>query len=191
MESVDATETSVLGQRLKAFRRQRDMTLDALAEASGVSRAMISRIERGEASPTAALLGKLCATLGVSMSRFFEGEPSHHSPLLRAADQSSWRDPATGYVRRNVSARVPGSALEVVDVTFPPGERVRFDNPWSSRPTEQVVWVLDGALELTIGEETTRLSTGDSLHMWLDRPIAYHNPTDRPVRYAVVLCATP
>jgi transcriptional regulator with XRE-family HTH domain len=184
----DATDEQ-LGLRLKALRRARGMTLDVLAEASGVSRAMISRVERGEASPTAALLGRLCATLGVSMSSFFATDAEDGSPLSRAAAQTVWRDPATGYVRRNVSPRLPGSALEIVEVTFPPGERVRFDNPWSTRPTEQVVWVLEGAIEMTVGEVVTRLEAGDSLHMRLDRPIGYFNPGPRPARYAVVLSA--
>jgi transcriptional regulator with XRE-family HTH domain len=181
------------GRRLKDFRQRRGLTLDALAEASGVSRAMISRIERGEASPTAALLGRLCAALGVSMSGFFAAEDrtAPASPLSRRAAQPVWRDPATGYVRRNVSPRLPGSALEIVDVTFPAGERVSFDNPWSSRPTEQIVWVLEGTIELTVGDETHRLGPGDSLHMRLDRPVAYHNPGPTPARYAVVLAAQP
>lgn len=188
MEQADDTD---LGARLKALRQERGLTLEALASDSGVSRAMISRIERGEASPTAALLGKLCASLGVSLSGFFASGGEAASPLCRRADQTVWTDPDTGYVRRNVSPRLAGSVLEIVDVTFPPGERVRFDNPWVTRPTEQIVWVLDGDLEMTVGDTVHRLATGDSLHMRLDRPVAYHNPGDRPVRYAVVLAAPP
>ncbi|MFO1149661.1 MAG: helix-turn-helix domain-containing protein [Alsobacter sp.] len=184
----DAPEQDLAG-RLKALRLARGLTLDALAAGSGVSRAMISRVERGEASPTAALLGRLCATLGVSMSGFFAPEEGAGSPLSRASGQTVWRDPATGYVRRNVSPRLPGSTLEIVEVLFPAGERVRFDNPWSTRPTEQVVWLLDGALEMTVGDEVTRLEAGDSLHMRLDRPIGYFNPGPRPARYAVILSA--
>lgn len=191
---MEADDDARLGLRLRDLRRDRAFTLDALASASGVSRAMISRIERGEASPTAALLGRLCAALGISLSGFFAGEgPDARpaSPLARRADQATWRDPATGYLRRNVSPRLPGSSLEIVEVTFPPGERVRFDNPWTTRPTEQVVWLFEGALEMTVGEAVHRLAPGDSLHMRLDRPIAYHNPGPGPARYAVVLCASP
>jgi transcriptional regulator with XRE-family HTH domain len=187
---MDERDDGALGARLKALRAERALSLEALAAASGVSRAMISRIERGEASPTAALLGRLCASLGVSLSGFFASGRESGSPLSRRGDQEVWRDPDTGYVRRNVSPRMPASQLEIVDVTFPPGERVRFDNPWVTRPTEQVVWVLDGVLEMTVGDTVHRLATGDSLHMRLDRPVAYHNPGDEPVRYAVVLAVS-
>jgi transcriptional regulator with XRE-family HTH domain len=187
---MELADDASLGKRLKALRRERGFTLDMLAAGSGVSRAMISRIERGEASPTAALLGRLCACLGVSLSGFFAGDGPAPSPLCRRDEQTVWRDPDSGYVRRNVSPRLPDSVLEIVDVTFPPGERVRFDNPWVSRPTEQIVWVLDGELEMTVGDTVHRLGTGDSLHMRLDRPVAYHNPGDQSVRYAVVLAAS-
>jgi transcriptional regulator with XRE-family HTH domain len=187
---MEHSNDTALGARLRHLRMERGLTLDALAGGSGVSRAMISRIERGEASPTAALLGRLCASLGVSLSGFFATEREAASPLSRRSEQVVWRDPDTGYVRRNVSPRQPGSVLEIVDVTFPPGGHVRFDNPWASRPTEQIVWVLDGVLEMTVGDAVHRLGPGDSLHMRLDRPVAYHNPGDSPVRYAVVLAAS-
>lgn len=185
MENVDPT----IPARLKALRAARGLTLDELAHRAGVSRAMISRIERGEASPTAALLGRICAALGLSLARFFAAEGEDASPVARAVDQPVWRDPASGYVRRNVAPRPPGSTLDIVEVTFPPGERVHFENPWAARPIEQVVWVLDGVLELTTGGETHRLETGDSLHMRLDSPTSFHNPGPGPVRYAVVLAA--
>ena len=63
-----------LGRRLKATRLMRGLTLEQLAERSGVSRAMISRVERGESSPTAALLDRLCAGLGIVLSALFHDE---------------------------------------------------------------------------------------------------------------------
>jgi transcriptional regulator with XRE-family HTH domain len=185
---MDITDDHFIADRLRSLRAARGLGMEALAAASGVSRAMISRIERGEASPTAALLGKLCAAMDVSLSAFFAAGHEAASPLSRAAEQAVWRDPASGYVRRNVSPRVPGSLLEIVDVTFPPGETVRMDAAWTGRPTQQCVWMLEGTLDLTWGEETTRLSAGDCLHMQLDRPIVFHNPGSTPARYAVVLC---
>jgi transcriptional regulator with XRE-family HTH domain len=185
MESADIA----IADRLRELRSAHGLTLDELAHRSGVSRAMISRIERGEASPTAALLGRICAALGMSLARFFASGGEDTSPVARAADQPVWRDPASGYVRRNVAPRTPGSTIDIVEVTFPPGERVHFENTWAARPIEQVVWVLDGVLELVTGGDTYRLETGDSLHMRLDSPTSFHNPGPGPVRYAVVLAA--
>jgi len=179
-----------LAERLRRERARLDLSLEALAERSGVSRAMISKVERGEASPTAALLGRLCAGLGITLVALFADDERPPEPLSRGADQATWRDPETGYVRRDVSPAGFGP-FEIVEVSFPPGARVVFDKAWHGRPVDQQVWVLDGVLEMTLGHTRYRLEGGDCLHMCIDRPIAYHNPTKRPVRYAVVLAREP
>ncbi|WP_029029765.1 helix-turn-helix domain-containing protein [Salinarimonas rosea] len=186
--------TAALADRIRAARHAQRMTLDALAEASGVSRAALSKIERGESSPTAALLARLAAGLGTSVASLFadagEGNDGG-SPLSRAADQSAWTDPQSGYVRRNVSPPAARGAAEIVDVTFPPGGRVVLDNALGWHGIAQQVWLLEGSLELTIGGETTRLAAGDCLFVRLDAPIAFHNPGETPARYAVVLSRLP
>lgn len=183
------TETDIdkrLAGRLKAARQRRGLTLDALAERAGVSRAMISRVERGESSPTAALLDRLCAGLGVTLSALFH-EERHAGPVARLADQPVWRDPGSGYVRRNVSPPGTGSKVEIVDVALPAGGSVLLDAPRAANRLDQQVWVLDGAIELSLGETVHRLATGDCMHMLLDGPITYHNPGAEPARYAVAL----
>ncbi len=190
MDDLSGIDTR-LGDRIRGARLSQNLSLDGLAERSGVSRAMISKIERAESSPTAALLGRLCAGLGISLASLFEKEAQRGAPLSRAAEQPVWRDPATGYLRRDVAPRGTGSPIEIVDVTFPPGARVTFDRPWTSRGSDQHVWLFEGRLELTVGDTTHVLEAGDCLHMRLDRTITYHNPTDRPIRYAVVLMLEP
>ncbi len=177
----------VLAHSLKAARTDRCWTLEQFAEASGVSRAMISKIERGEVSPTAAILARLAAGLGVSLASLFSDTVQSSQPLSRQVDQPVWGDPATGYTRRNVSPSGAHGAAEIVDVIFPPGGRVVFDNALGWHGITQQVWVLDGQIEMMVGSETTSLSTGDCLFMRLDQPLVFHNPGDRPVRYAVVL----
>jgi len=180
-----------LGDRIRSERLRQHLSIEALAERSGVSRAMISKIERAESSPTAALLGRLCSGLGLSLASLFEDEAQRGAPLARAADQPVWRDPATGYVRRDVAPPGTGSPVDIVDVVFPPGARVTYDRPLTIRGSDQHVWVFEGSLELTVGDTTHRLEAGDCLHMRLDTAIAYHNPPDRPVHYAVVLMLEP
>lgn len=176
-----------LSLRLKAARMERGWTLDRFAGASGVSRAMISKIERGEVSPTAATLARLAAGLGVSLASLFQDAAAVGTPVARAADQPVWTDPETGYRRRNVSPPGAQGAAEIVDVTFPPGGRVVFDNALGWHGVVQQVWILEGRMEMTVGEETTPLAPGDCLFMRLDRPLVFHNPGDVPARYAVVL----
>jgi transcriptional regulator with XRE-family HTH domain len=175
-----------LGARIRDLRAGRGLTLDGLAEAAGVSRAMLSRIERGESSPTAQLLNKVCDGLGITLSVLFAEPAPLASPLARYADQPIWRDPATRYLRRSVSPSGTGSPVDIVEVEFPPGARVAFDRQ-RSNDGEQHIWVLDGTLQMQVGDEAFRLERGDCLMMHFDQPIVFHNPTRRTVRYAVVI----
>jgi transcriptional regulator with XRE-family HTH domain len=154
-----------------------------------VSRSNISLIERNESSPTAAVLDKLAAAFGVTLGSLFEESRSQEappSPIARAADQALWTDPESGYIRRNLSPALP-SAVELVHVVFPPGKRVAYDS--AARDIDQQIWMIEGAMELTLGRERWRLETGDCLAMRLDRPIVYRNPTRKRARYLVALAS--
>ncbi|AMP38813.1 helix-turn-helix domain-containing protein [Ralstonia solanacearum] len=181
-----------LALRLRALRDARGLSLDALAERSRVGRSTISLTERGESSPTAAVLDKLSSALGVTLASLFEdaAPPEAPSPLSRAADQPVWIDPASGYVRRNLSpaARSP---IQLVEVVFPPGGRVAYDTGPRDADIHQQVWMIDGTMNITVGDTPWRLETGDCLAMRLDSPIAFHNPTDQPARYLVALSILP
>lgn len=185
--------TARIAKRVRDLRDAQGYTLDALAERSGVSRSNISLIERGQSSPTAAVLDKLAAGLGVTLASLFEddsAQATEPSPVARVADQPVWTDPASGYIRRNLSpaARSP---IQLVDVIFPAGQRVAYDGTPRDTEVHQQVWMIDGVMELTVGEEQWRLETGDCLAMRLDSPIVYRNPTRKPARYMVALVSLP
>lgn len=178
---------SAIGDRIRMLRQQRGMTLDDLAARSGVSRAMISRVERAEASPTAQLLARLCAALGTTLSRFFATEEADASPLSRRRDQRLWRDPETGYIRRSVSPEGVHSPVDIVEVEFPPGARVVFDPHQIETGTTQHIWVFSGRLNMTLAGQTHVLEAGDCLFMALGDGHIFHNPYEEPARYGVVL----
>ena len=180
-----------IGRRVRDLRAAGGLSLEALSDRSGVSRSNISLIERAQSSPTASVLDKLAAALGVSLASLFEepaGADAAPSPVTRAADQPVWTDPASGYTRRNLSPAVP-SPLQLVSVTFPAGKRVAYDSPPRDVAIHQQVFVLDGVMELSLGEECWRLEAGDCLAMTLDQPIVYRNPTRKPARYLVALAS--
>lgn len=174
-----------IAARIKALRAERGLSLDALAERSGVSRSMISLIERGETSPTAVLLEKLAAALGTTLAGLFALPVAVTAPLSRRASQAVWQDPASGYVRRNISP--PHEPLQIVEVSFPVGAHVSYETGARDRVIRHQVWVLSGAIEVTVGGETHLLARGDCLAFVLDRPTAYRNTADKPARYAVVI----
>jgi transcriptional regulator with XRE-family HTH domain len=179
-----------IGARIRDLRAERNLTLEALAHQADVSRAMLSRIERGESSATAQLLNKVCGGLGVTLSTLFAAAETPANPLSRHATQSIWRDPATGYLRRTISPPGTGSPVDITEVDFPPGATVAFDSAHLTN-WDQHIWILDGTLDLQLGDDRHRLETGDCLMMHFDRPILFHNPTDRPTRYAVIISHGP
>ncbi|MGU7775103.1 helix-turn-helix domain-containing protein [Burkholderia sp. MR1-5-21] len=187
---ADTDVNERIARRVRELRAMRGHTLDALAARCGVSRSMISLIERGAASPTAVVLDKLAVGLGVSLASLFDGEPEGvpAQPLARRAQQSHWRDPASGYVRRNLSPPGWPSPIQLVEVNFPPGARVAYETGGRDATVHQQVWVLDGRIDVTLGDQCHELREGDCLAMRLDQPIVFSNPASRSARYVVVLC---
>jgi transcriptional regulator with XRE-family HTH domain len=176
--------------RVREFRSVRGFSLEALAAKSGVSRSMISVIERGESSPTAVVLDKLAVALGVTLATLFDSSseaPAPKEPVARRGSQPEWQDPGSGYWRRNVSPPWVSQPMRIVEVRFPPRARVAFEA--SDPHTYQQIWLLGGAIDVTQGAERHRLREGDCLAMQLDRPAVFHNPTARAARYAVVISA--
>ena len=182
-----------IAERVRELRAAQGLSLDAVATKSGVSRSMISLIERGESSPTAVVLEKLAAGLGVMLASLFDAPAAAaqvpSGPVARRDGQPLWRDPASGYLRRNVSPPGMPQPMQIVEVHFPPGGRVAFETGPRDMPVHQQVWVLEGAIDVTVGAERHRLREGDCLAMQLDRPTMFHNPTRKPTRYAVVIAS--
>jgi transcriptional regulator with XRE-family HTH domain len=181
-----------IAESVREFRGARGLSLDALAAKSGVSRSMISLIERGESSPTAVVLDKLAVALGVTLATLFNssgGATEQMGPVARRDDQPQWQDPDSGYWRRNVSPSWVSQPMQIVEVRFPPRARVAFES--SDPRTCQQIWLLDGAIDVTQGSERYRLREGDCLAMQLDRPAVFHNPTAKAARYAVVISTNP
>jgi transcriptional regulator with XRE-family HTH domain len=193
MEETASDLNRRIAQRVHDLRARQRLSLDALAGKSGVSRSMISLIERGESSPTAVVLEKLAGGLGVMLASLFDAPATEtqatRSPVARREDQPQWRDPASGYLRRNVSPPGEPQPMQIVEVQFPPGGRVAFENAGRDVKVHQQVWVLEGTIEVTLGDERYSLRQGDCLALQLDRPSMFHNPTRKPARYAVVIAS--
>ncbi|TQF02492.1 helix-turn-helix domain-containing protein [Kitasatospora acidiphila] len=178
--------TARLAERLAELRTDQGWSLDELARRTGVSRSTLSRLERAEISPTAALLGRLCTAYGRTMSRLLAEVEAEPPQLVRADEQAVWRDEAAGFTRRAVSPPHAGLRGEVVEGVL----RAGADIAYQEAPVpglEQHVWVLDGELELTVGSATHRLRAGDCLRFRLWGPTRFHNPGPEPVRYAVLV----
>jgi transcriptional regulator with XRE-family HTH domain len=174
-----------LAATVQAARIAQDLSVNALAERSGVSRAMIGKIERGEAQPTAVLLGRLSGALGMTLSELVARAETTGELLRRREDQPVWTDPATGYQRRAVSPVTEGP-LELVEVELPPGATVFYPADAYIFKYQQL-WILDGHLRFHEGPVVHDLHTGDCLQLGSPSPTTFHNPAATPCRYLVAL----
>ncbi|SEL52642.1 helix-turn-helix domain-containing protein [Streptacidiphilus jiangxiensis] len=197
-----------IADRVRAERGRRRWTLAQLADASGVSQAMISRIERGESSPTAVVLGKLSAAFQLSVASLLalaEGAPEEGllsgampvgsgapagfdsaagAGVRRGKDVAEWRDPGTGYRRRQISG--PSFPAEVAEIRLPAGAEVPYPAA-AFAFIRQIVWVLDGRLTFHEGDQVHELEPGDTIELGEPADRVFANTTDLECRYAVIL----
>lgn len=171
MERVD---TIAVGVRLRTLRRAQRLTLDQLAAASGVSRSMLSDVERGLRTPTVLTLDRIATGLGTSVARLLRDESAAGTIVLRHADQEVARDPG-GWERRILSPVLPGVEFEFMRTTIAGGVDAGEFAPHAAGSREYVA-VEAGTLRLTLDGEPVDLHAGDSVYFAGDRRHAFANP---------------
>jgi transcriptional regulator with XRE-family HTH domain len=176
-----------IASRVRALRAELGVSLDALGAKCDVSRSMISLVERGESSPTAVVLEKIAAGLGVPLASLFDDASAAANPVSRPDDRTPWRDPQSGYVRRNISPSNFPSPIQIVEVVLPAGARVAYETGARDASIHQQIWVQEGQIEVTLGSVTHRLAEDDCLAMQLNEPTAFRNRTRKPARYLVII----
>jgi transcriptional regulator with XRE-family HTH domain len=184
--AADADIERRIARRLARLRAERKWSLEALAERTGISRATLSRLERAELSPTAAMLGRLCTVYGWTLSRLMAEAETRAPNLVPARDQAEWKDPESRYRRRIVSPPAPGFRGELVEVRMPPGASVSFDtSPIAG--LEHHLWMIEGTLTLDVEGSPFWLRAGDCLRYVLAGPTRFKNPGKREARYLVAM----
>lgn len=184
IEAPPAEVDRRIARRLEFLRAERGFTLDTLAERTGLSRATLSRLERGELSPTTSMLGKVCALYGWTLTRLLAAVETDGPNVVGAAAQEEWTDPGTGCLRRVVSPPGPGLRAELTQVRMPPEAVVEFEKP-PQPGLEHHLWMLQGTLSLDIEGSVFRLTKGDCLRYVLNGRTQFVNTTRTEVVYLV------
>lgn len=174
-----------LGTNLRRMRLEKNLTLDALAERSGVSRAMISKIERGTSAPTATVLGKLATGLNIGLSRLIGGYSKREPVLLSPFDQPVFRDPESGLERRSLSPLFPDRKVDFVVNTLPPKSSVAF--PPHHSGVEEYLYVTQGPITVVVGGDRYEVPTGSSLFYHGDAKHEFHNLGSKPAVFFIVI----
>ena len=168
----------LIGARVRQHRTGRGWTLDELARRSGVSRRMVVSIEHGEGNPSIATLLRLSDALGVGLPALVDVDvaravtvtPAGEAPVL-------WRGPQGGEAAL-VAGTGPPDVVELWAWTLHPGEEHR--SAAHTAGTRELLLVLDGAVDLHVGDTTSRLAAGDSASFAGDLPHGYATPADAP-----------
>ena len=151
-----------VGKHIRQLREDRRLTLAALAEHSGVSRASLSRIENDEVSPTAQTLGGLANALALPISQLLAPLERSFQPLIRREEQTEWRDPENDFHRRSISPANGRLTAELIEARLGAHQTITYNAP-SVPGQEHHLFMLSGALTLTVEGTTHRLKTGDCL----------------------------
>ncbi len=180
-----------IGRQVKIIRRAKKLTLEELAVKSGVSRAMISKIERGESSPSAIVLGKLAEGFQIGISALVGGTETQSSArLYRPQEQPVFRDAETGFERRSLSPIFPmrGGVDVVGNVIQPGGTSGTF--PAHDSGVTEVLVVLRGKLKVTLGEDEYIMEQGDSLFFHADVSHRFDNIAEIATEFMITIDGT-
>jgi transcriptional regulator with XRE-family HTH domain len=191
METAGMTQAvrinELIGERVRQHRTARGWTFDELADRSGVSRRMLISIEHGEGNPSIATLLRISGALGVGLPVLVDVEHPR-ALIVTVAGQAPvlWRGPCGGQGLL-VAGTEPPDVVELWDWTLHPGEEHRSEP--HSVGTRELLLVLDGRVDLRVGDRTDRLETGDSAAFAGDLAHGYAAPADArtPVRFALTV----
>jgi transcriptional regulator with XRE-family HTH domain len=179
-------QLDVLARELKSNRKRREWSIEQLASASGVSRSMISKIERCEAVPSTTILSKLAEALGITFSRLMSAPTDRDIVVIPSLRQPILRDEATGFTRRCISPVLPGRGIDWVLNTLPKGGTTG-EFVAHVRGVEEYIFVLRGRLMAKIGERTVVLEQGDSLFFEADAEHAFTNIGSGQCEYFLII----
>jgi transcriptional regulator with XRE-family HTH domain len=186
LDVVEEVSSERLGERLRALRKGRGLTLEALAERSGVSRAMISKLERGEKNPTLVVAAKVAEGLEVSLSQLVGVEERREVVMVPRERRMVMRDPGTGFERQLLSPSFGGRGIEFIRNVVPEGS-TSGEFPPHRRGVEEYVVVEKGRLRATIGGEDYLLELGDALYFEADVPHRFDNAGEGECSYYLVI----
>jgi len=178
------------GDRVHALREQANLTLEQLAKLSGVSRAMLSKVERGEKSPTIGVAKSIAYALGTSFSALMgdEAVTRRAFALVRKDERPVFRDPKTGFERHLLSPMMPGMPVEVVLHHLPPKSSTG-KLPFYRTGIAKHVVVARGRIVVVVENVETALEEGDTLYFEADVEHWFDNRTSRPAEYYLVISA--
>lgn len=174
----------IIAKNLKTIRKTRGMSLDSASAATGVSKAMLGQIERGESNPTVTTLWKIATGLQVSFSSLIREEPSE-VVFVPMQDVDPVIENNGKYRVYSIFPFDPRKKFEIYIVELDPGCR-HISDPHNDG-IEEYITVMSGCLEMKMNSEAYLVNEGSSIHFAANRPHTYSNPGAEIVRFQLVM----
>lgn len=185
MGIIAISKTSELAQHLRSLRESHGLTLAALAERSGTSRATLSRIENADVSPTAETLGRLAAVYALPISQLLSPLDDVFQPVVSRKDQAVWNDPEHDFCRRSVSPSNGQLKIELIEGQLGKDQLITYAAP-AIPGQEHHVYVLSGRMEITVEGVAHDLRAGDCLRYMLFGETVFRTISS-PCQYVIAL----
>jgi transcriptional regulator with XRE-family HTH domain len=183
---VESVSAGKIGSRVRELRRLKGFTLEVLAERSGVSRAMISKIERGEKNPTLVVAAKIAEGFGITLSQLVGIEERREVIVVPKERRMVMRDPATGFERQLLSPTFGRKGVEFIRNMVPEGS-TSGEFPPHKRGVVEYIVVERGSLKAILAEEEYLLEEGDAIYFEADVPHRFENAGDGECSYYLVI----
>jgi transcriptional regulator with XRE-family HTH domain len=183
---VEEVSSGRLGERVRALRREGGWTLEMLAERSGVSRAMISKLERGEKNPTLVVAAKVAEGLGMNLSQLIGVEEKRKVVVVPRERRMTMRDPETGFERQLLSPSLSGRGVEFMRNVVPENS-TSGELPPHRRGVEEYVVVERGRLRAVLGGDEYVLEEGDAAYFEADVAQRFDNAGEGECSYYLVI----
>lgn len=164
--------TSVVAANVKRIREQKKLTLDAAAEATGVSRSMLAQIEKGDVNPTISVLWKIANGFKVSFTMLVEKKDDTVC-VVRQSDTEPLKEDGGRYLNYPVFSFDEKTLFETYRIV------IEKSGTLSAQPhmngAEEYITVFAGQVEITVAEDSFQLSKGDSIRFLANVPHSYRN----------------
>lgn len=186
MGNEEADIDELLAKRIAFLRSAAGLSLDEFASKTGISRATLSRIERSETSPTAQMLGRIAACLGITCSEIFQSVQPKNDEFFPALNRKAWFDKENGFLRKLICPPSSQRLCELTEGRLRPGAQIEYPIPLENNP-EEIIYVLSGQLSFFHCENKVELNAGDAYRFILRGPTGFHNTGDIECQYLVIL----
>ncbi len=175
-----------IGRNIRQRRQDLGLSLEGLADASGVSSTMLSEVERGRKNPTVKLAYQIALALGCSLTDLLEDRPGNQVSIIRADQRRTLVDPGSGVVRRGLRSELVDRELELAWYELPPGQSSGELRPNLPGVVEHLI-VTRGWIEVVLGGTAHRLGLGDSIVYGPQSTTEYRNPSGEPSEILVLI----